>query len=512
MVPSSPTPGNHPLPQSVAFAVGHARGVASGGLLPALRPLFELAPGQWPTLLAVQKQTTVRTVLHGRLVDAEVHVKVFRGGKFTDTARDLLTGARGERELRNLLRARELGLPAVEPLAAGVTVDDDGKSRSFLITKTVAGALPFTFDLAGGVPARVGALLRHAHDRGFLPGDLHPGNVVIDEAGAPWLLDLTSVQHRGDPDIWRRAAALAFFCQELDAGPLDPRARVLLRSYLTAGPELPGKLREQLALAARAVRRRALAQFGKRAARACRHTEVLPYRHGDARWLVHRLPETDSAHHAACVAFAAAPPPPDKTGRRGSVWVQSQFVVKQRQTGAARKLWRATYWLVFAKVAQPTPLALRTFDGQGLFFARRLAGPNLATELAGGSGSDAIVAMARTLGRSVGRLHAHGLRNRDLKFENLVRDPATGAIAMVDLDGISRKGPDDLRGQGRDLGRLLAAFRAAGDPGGERAIRAFVAAYLRARWRLLEPVAVRRLWRAAEQRAGEWATAHAPSD
>ena len=105
-------------------------------------------------------------------------------------------------------------------------------------------------------------------------------------------------------------------------------------------------------------------------------------------------------------------------------------------------------------------------------------------------------------------MHAHGLGNRDLKFENLVRDPRDGAIAMVDLDGVRRRPSLDTRGRGADLGRLQAAFTAAGEPGGGPARRAFLRAYLRAHRLLLTTTPVRRLLRVADQRAGEWAEAH----
>mgnify|MGYP003339542291 FL=1 len=79
---------------------------------------------------------------------------------------------------------------------------------------------------------------------------------------------------------------------------------------------------------------------------------------------------------------------------------------------------------------------------------------------------------------------------------------------MVDLDGVLRKRPSDSRGQGRDLGRLLAAFRGEGSPGGLGTVLAFTRAYQRARARLLQPAVLHKLWRVATQRACEWASAH----
>ena len=95
-----------------------------------------------------------------------------------------------------------------------------------------------------------------------------------------------------------------------------------------------------------------------------------------------------------------------------------------------------------------------------------------------------------------------------MKFENLIRNPETGEVNMVDLDGIRRKTPFDSRGQAADLGRLLAAFRAAGEPGGLRSIARFERAYNAARKCLLIGPINRRVRRLAEARASAWASAH----
>jgi hypothetical protein len=71
-----------------------------------------------------------------------------------------------------------------------------------------------------------------------------------------------------------------------------------------------------------------------------------------------------------------------------------------------------------------------------------------------------------------------------------------------------QKRPSDARGQGRDLGRLLAAFRGEGSPGGLGAVVTFMRAYQRARQHLLQPATLHTLWRVAKQRADEWASAH----
>jgi tRNA A-37 threonylcarbamoyl transferase component Bud32 len=507
MVPQAAAQGNDPLPHSTAVDNTRGRARAMPAVAAALRELLAHDVEAWPGLgFQVHKQRTVRTVLAGTLGGVPVHIKVFRADTFADHARDLLRGPRGSRECRNLVLARAIGVPTVEPLACGEARAGD-RPRSFVVTRTAPGA-PFRFELGPADLVRTGALLRTIHDRGMAPDDLHPGNLLVGAAGELHLLDLTSVRHAGELDLRRRARALAFFCHELDGGALDPVAAPLLQGYRDAGPAaLPG-LDAELRLATHRWRADALPQFGRRAFRPCRHTEVSAHRRGLPRWCWHlsaSLPDL----RAQCEQFAAAPPPPHKSGRRGAVWLLDELAVKDRDAGKARRLWQAHYWLLFAQVPTPTPVALRRRNGRGQVFVRRLPGPTLRAELAANRlDRPTLLAVATDLGNSVGRLHAHGLGNRDLKFDNLVREPGTGAVHMVDLDGVRRRSADETRGRGADLGRLLAAWRGAGEPAGRAAVTAFLRAYLRAHGNLLQQPPLRRVLLATERRAREWASAH----
>lgn len=511
MVPHPKLQGNDPLTQSQALPDGHGR--ASPILAEPFAELLRHDVAGWAEHgFVVVKTRTVRLVLRGMLGTIPVHVKVFRPDRFADRARDLLRMDRGRVEHDNLLRARRLGLPTVEALGHGfVTVD--GKHRSCVVTRTIAGE-PFTFATADSDDlAAAGALLRTVHERGMSPNDLHPGNLLVGPNGSLHLLDLTSVHHRGTPAPRERARALAFFCHELDGGALDPIARPLLAAYLENGAPLGPTFRAELAAATRRWRAGALPAFGRRSERDCRHTLTTARRRATPHWFWHLAHEdaVASIDREAFETLAQNLPTPDKTGRRGSVWLLPELAGKERQAAAARWLWRASYWLQFARVDCPRPVAMRLHAGRGLVFVERLRRPSLAAELAVGSLSPADLAMAaKALGTSVGRLHAHGLGNRDLKFENLVRTDR-GSVAMVDLDGVRRRPTLDSRGRGADLGRLLAAFEAAGAPGGTATVARFVRAYLRAHRRLLMASPWRRLRRTAAQRAGEWAEAHRKS-
>ena len=515
MVPQGPTPGNTALPQSSTVRHGDAFAIAAPNVADALGDLLQHDLAQWQRHgLERIKLRTVRRVFRGRLGDADVHIKAFRADTIAARARDALRrgSGKGEREARHLQMARDLGLAAVEPLAFGMALEN-GQACSFLVTRTAA---PRTFALGAAHPdeaRRVGELLRRVHDLGLHAGDLHPGNVLMPDSGTPTLCDLTSLHRADTMSLKQRASGLAFFCNELDGGACDDEAAALLAGYRATGPELPASFDRELQLAANRWRATALRSFARRSSRACRHTEVAPRRRGKPRWLWFLgnggVGDANCAVRASCMGFDDTDARPLREGRRGAVWRLDDVVIKQRDAGKAKHLWRAHYLLHFAGVPTAAPLALRLHAGRGRVFTRRLEAENLAHELADGLlDRHALAAAAERLGDAVGRMHAHGLRNRDLKFENLVRDPVTGAICMVDLDGVRLHGAGDTRGCGRDLGRLLAAHRRAGEPGGASVQRRFVAGYLSSRRKLLQNPPVHRLLRRARERAGEWARTH----
>ena len=452
-------------------------------------------PGVWPGMRAV-KQSSVRTILAGD----GVHVKLFRAVRLSDRARDALSGSRADKELDNLCVARARGIACVRPIAA-VTMQGSLGARSFLITETAPGnALP-RGPLPEELAARVGAFLRDAHDRGLHALDLHSGNLLLN--GNPGnttlvLLDLTSASLGTPLEAHERARALAFFCQDLDGGVFDPAAAPLLLAYRASD-----WVRQRAWKHGEVQRRHALDSYGRRALRACKETQVEHPRRGPS-WFLH-LPAQELHEAARALIANEAELPPLKSGRRGSVHADGPLVCKTRPAAAAKRLFVAAYWLAFAKVPHPLPVLLRLQRGQGHVVTERLPWPTLAGERLAARD---VLLCARSLGESLGRMHALGLRNRDLKLDNLVFDPTAGRVQCIDLDGIKRKDPKDTRGQAHDLGRLLAAFRAAGSPANLRALAAFRRSYSAALACLSRTRPTTHLWRLTASRADAWATAH----
>jgi tRNA A-37 threonylcarbamoyl transferase component Bud32 len=458
----------------------------------ALLPLLERVDREgWPEWTKI-KETTVRTILRGTVRDPhgevlDLHLKLFRAVSLSDHARDVLGGARSVKEFQNLRKALARGLPCIRPVAAGSFRGSRG-SRSFLLTLTAEGTPLPRGPLPADTAAAVGRLLRQAHDQGLHARDLHAGTLL--------LLDLTSAELANPLDERQRARALAFFCLDLDGLVADKAARPLTRAY-GARPELLERAQRE----ARRLRNRALSGFGRRAFRHGSWTHVENKRlflHGAER------PLWDEAKDLLQNLDSLAPV---KSGRRGAVYASGQLVAKQREAGHAKQLFESAYWLIHAGVPVAPPVALKIGGGLGVVVSRRLPWPTLWEEVEAGLSDDALAGAAQELGRSVGRMHSFGLRNRDMKLKNLIREPDSNEVFMVDLDGIRRKVPLDDRGRAADLGRLLAAFREAGSPGQARTLRRFARSYASTCRRLCNPVRLRHLAPPTEARASEWASA-----
>ena len=482
---------------------------ASPKVAKALQELLQHDVADWTKFGFEEiKLRTVRRVFRGQLASTPVHIKVFRADTIAAKAKKAMRTAKGEREVMHLTMAQKAGLPCVEPLAYGIAVDSS-ELNSFIVTRSVTGS-DFAFPAPPKVAAAAGSLMRQAHDAGFEPLDLHQGNLLITDAGDPILCDLTSLRHAGELSARKRAAGLAFFCNPIDAGPLDAVARDFLRGYKASGRPMTATFDAELARATRQLRAKSLKSFGRRSMRSCKHTDAESRRRATPWFFWHLNDETeDKSLRKACRDFHGEEHKARRSGRRGAVWLTESMAVKDRDAGKARKLWLASYWLLFAKVPIATPVALCLLGSRGKVFTQRFRNEDLQTELKAGKVSDDSIARCATaLGMSIGRLHGHGLRNRDLKFDNLVRDPETDSIAIVDLDGIRQHAAEETRGCGRDLGRLLAAFLHADSPGGEQTLRRFVRAYVRTRRRMLQAPPMKRILKRAESRAKEWAVRH----
>jgi 3-deoxy-D-manno-octulosonic acid kinase len=110
------------------------------------------------------------------------------------------------REWRMLARLLELGLPVPRPVAAAwrrVGL----RYRADLVTQRIPSAVPLSSRLAQGEAVDwrgIGAVLWRFHAAGACHADLNAHNIMLDAAGAAWLLDFDRGRFR-TPGAWREA-------------------------------------------------------------------------------------------------------------------------------------------------------------------------------------------------------------------------------------------------------------------------------------------------------------------
>jgi hypothetical protein len=185
--------------------------------------------------------------------DAPRVVKRFAGRGLFAAARD---AARARREHELLVELHGRGLPVPRPLA--IERRDDGwevamqwipRAQS-LQQRLLAGR---TLDL----PARaLGELLARLQAAGVDHPDLHPGNVLIDDARGVWAIDF----HKARAGARLSAARLEAQLAHLEAGlreraPARFRARCLLSWLRSLPPDLPRPRGSKAELAARIAER-----------------------------------------------------------------------------------------------------------------------------------------------------------------------------------------------------------------------------------------------------------------
>jgi 3-deoxy-D-manno-octulosonic acid kinase len=115
--------------------------------------------------------------------------------------------ARAFREWRLLRQLRAAGLPVPSPVAAHVY-----RTGIIYTADIITAYLPNTRKLSwfiaqGRVPPdcwrRIGAMLRSVHDHGVDHPDLTAHNILLDEAGAPFLVDFDNAEQK-PPGEWPR--------------------------------------------------------------------------------------------------------------------------------------------------------------------------------------------------------------------------------------------------------------------------------------------------------------------
>jgi tRNA A-37 threonylcarbamoyl transferase component Bud32 len=496
---SVPRIDRSPLPPDELEAIGAIPAPTADGPLPprprrvdsvpsSLGPLVRKA---WP--LRAGSRAAAREQRNGRaLLDHGVRTPVPVGWLPA-------TKARGAQSLTlRVAGARDLA-DAWAALPDAVTTNDPGPRRRAASHLLVAAG------------HEIGAL----HRAGFVHGDLHARNLLVDDGGAVWVADLARLRRGGraarDSDLhalWHHFASRTM-----------PRERL---AFLIAHGDLPldrakrhRRLR-RLAAAAEDSRQRFLRHHERRCDGSGREFERFRRGAGAAacRGVVSRLVAGETRE--SLLRLLAGGPLfelPKRLEAAGAVrvhrradgssevwrlaakdaasaiavkWFDDRGALRRALRGSrARRAWRSAFRLRMAEVAAPGALLFAESAT-----ARKRPCSALVTEFAGPAALlDAHVAAVGAaaarpalcaVARLIARLHDEGLSHRDLKAQNLLVLPDSGVV-LVDGDGLARR-PPSLERVARDLMRLNASFR---DDGAAmmRARLDFVADYRAARRR-----------------------------
>lgn len=432
------------------------------------------------------KQNRVRTVVRLPGPDgAIIYVKRFRVLRLGDRLLSLVRASPARREWRALLRLSRAGVPCPVPLFLGEERRLGLLRGSVLATRAVERAADLGVRLdaaraAADAPAReallaaLAPLVRALFHAGADHPDLHLGNFLVRDERDLFALDLHSCRLRSGPlpaaarrgRLGKLAHSLGLF-QPPTRAAAEEELAWFARAYASVDPELGPADALALDLHARAARVEAtrLASRGRRCLvdsttfavdRALLGPRTYRRREASAelvRSLVDAPPlELLHAHPRgrSRLELVAAPEEVAPGGRL--VRKRYPFPTLGARLAGLRdplplRAWKAARACEVRGVPTPRHLAVviegALWPTRATLFMEHLAGVTMVHKLFEGTppAPAARRALARDVGRVVGRLHATGLVHHDLAVQNLlVRPrPEQGSgwdVWVVDLDEV----------------------------------------------------------------------------
>jgi tRNA A-37 threonylcarbamoyl transferase component Bud32 len=181
-------------------------GLLPGGALP-------LADWLRDGTATIIKDGPHRAVYRVRLPGLDCHVKHYRLLGWRSRVRQMLRPVKARREFAIAADVTSRGIETPLPLGWGVEGAGRGPAASWLITETVADAVPLVALLETrsllpvirqGLAKTVADFIARLHATGVLHHDLHPGNLLVRfEGDRPllWLIDLHAIR-LGPPCPW----------------------------------------------------------------------------------------------------------------------------------------------------------------------------------------------------------------------------------------------------------------------------------------------------------------------
>ncbi len=132
------------------------------------------------------KENRIRTVWELSIPGTGTYlVKHYRYLYAYDRMRYRVFPDKARREIENLKRLRQAGLPVPEPYHYGRL---EGRSEAFSVSGYLKGSVPWPAEPTAHLVGRLAGIVRELHRARYLHRDLHLGNVVV-LSGKPYLLD-----------------------------------------------------------------------------------------------------------------------------------------------------------------------------------------------------------------------------------------------------------------------------------------------------------------------------------
>lgn len=448
----------------------------------ALAPVAE-APERLPGAEPV-KHNRVRTVVRAPGPEGLLYVKRFRTLRLGDRLLSLLRASPARREWTALLHLARAGVPCPQPVLMGEERRRGLLVGSVLATRAVDGADELTgrldalrahADAAGrqALLQRLAPLARSIFQAGVDHPDLHLGNFLVRGHDELFVLDLHSARVRAGPlgaaarrgRLGKLAHSFGLFEPDTAAWGHEELAW-FARAYAQVDPALGPADALARDLRARAARLEA-ARLDSRDRRCLVDSTTFAVDRGAGRRAFRRREVTAEVVRALVDAPPLALVHAHPRGRS-----RIEVVAAPPALGLGERLVRKRYlfptWRSrLGGLRQPLPLrawqAARACEVRGVPAPRHLAcvlegalwptrGTVLMELLPGVSMVHRLLeepappppaarqALARDLGRVIGRLHASGLKHRDLAVQNLLvrgRPDAPGwDVWVVDLDEV----------------------------------------------------------------------------
>jgi serine/threonine protein kinase len=464
----------------------------------------------------VVKHGPHRTVYRVSLAAGTVYVKHCRLNGPRAWAREVMRPPKARLEFENATRLRSLGIGAATPLAWG-TVDTRWPGESFLITRDLAPAVPFTDFMETQFPvfapdercrvrrqlARgLGRFVSLLHDCGVTHPDPHPGNLLVELPGSLMphfsLLDVHAVRF-GRPLSWAASRANLILYNrwfQLRASAAD-RAR-FWHEYQTTRQAL--LVAFDVRTAAAELERATLASnrrfwLARTARYRGTHRTVRKVRAGSVRGLVVRdlsedflqtllrdpgaiFARADAKILKQCVSSTVAeleiPTPAGPKAvvfKRVNVRTTLDPLKNLFRSSAVVRSWLLGHGLCERWIPTPRPLALfhrrraGFLPAEGYLLTEKVPDAiGLPEAVKACRDASLLRAWAERLARVVRTMHERGVSHRDLKAPNVMlrgaaTDPATATPVLIDLVGVTAgAGAVPFARRAKELARLNASF------------------------------------------------------